>query len=127
MPRAVRTGAGPGSHDGAVQGRLLDGPGHPADLDEPAVGERVLEVGAVVVGADPAPEHQVRAGGHCLGRVQLEGAEVGDDVDHVVGAGEGEQLGAHGDPPGLVAGQLQHGSTLAAGPGMPTRSTRFCQ
>ena len=39
---------------------------------------------------------------------------MGDDVDHVVRAGEGEQLGTHGEPAGLVAGQLQHATTLVA-------------
>ena len=33
---------------------------------------------------------------------------IEDNLDHVVGAGEREELGVDGDPSGLLAGQLQH-------------------
>ena len=110
VPGAVRAGPRPRGHHRTVQGDLLDRTGHPADLDQSPVGDRVVEVGALVVAADPAPQHEVGAGCDRLRGVQLEGAEVGDDLDHVVGAGERQQLGSHGDAPSLLTAQLD-GST----------------
>ena len=84
-------------------GRILE-----IELDQRPAVECGAQLVGPVGGAQPGPQHEVGVAGHGVGRVVLQHAEALHRLDHPAGPVGVEQLGAHGDPPSLLAGQLAY-------------------
>ena len=103
-------------HVGAEQGHVVGGVHHAVVLDDGAVDDQGVEVASAVGAAEPAPQHEVGAGGDGRGEVDLHHPQPSHDVEQVGGALGVEQLGPHRDAAGLLAGQpVHHDATLGHG------------
>ena len=108
LPLAQRRAARPVAHVGAEQGHVVGGAQHAVVLDDGAVDDQGVEVVGAVGAAEPAPQHEVGAGGHGRGEVDLHHPQPAHDLEQVGGARGVEQLGPHRDAAGLLPGQLVH-------------------
>ena len=79
------------------------------ELDQGPPVERGEQFLVGEAGAEPAPQDEVGVAGHGVGGVVLQDAEALHRLDQPTRPVGIEQLGPHGDPPGLLAGQFAHG------------------
>ena len=121
LPVLELADAGPRVHLRAVEGEVGTGSQHHLQLDHLARDQQRLELVVGVPLSEPAAEHEVGAGRHDRGDVVLDQGEVVDDLEDVGRPRPGQQLGAHGDPSRLVAGQPVHHRT---DPRRPSRQGR---
>lgn len=101
---------GPAAHVGEIQGEVVGGSDHAAQIEQLATGECGVELVGLVGRAEAAEGDEVGARCDGIGGVELDEREPPHHVEQIGGTLGGEELRPDHHPPRLVDGEVVVGS-----------------